>query len=260
MKELIICSYNVRNDNLLKDKDSKYIEEIYHRLTKENKIQILATQEMVSSTLKILRKSLKSYHVVGNYRYGKSKLVRSISYLDKYNEANNIITNLPVLTAKTTELPWFPRNLKELYNGLFKYKTITPRIMTEAILDIENYGRIRVINTHLSVHLRGINRLQLKKLKKKIESSTIPVILMGDFNTNIKDKAFQKFITEVECYDLKRIDFNGSTFKKHKRRSAIDHIFIPTDWQVVEVKTINDSYLDDYSDHFPLLAKIIVKK
>lgn len=260
VKELKICSYNVRNDNLSLETTNNQIKEIYHKLIEDNKIEVLATQEMVSSTLKVLKESLNSYRILGNYRYGKSKLVRKIPILEKYNEANNIITNLQVLTEKTTELPWLPRNLKELYKGIFKYKSITPRIMTEAILEVKDYGRVRFINTHLSHHLKGIESLQLRKLKSRIKSSTIPVVLTGDFNMSMQDKTFSKFVEDVEKIGLKRIALNGRTFKNSRKAKAIDHIFIPSNWEVKEIKTIDEKYLDNYSDHYPILVTVIPKK
>lgn len=257
MKTLNICTYNVRNDNLIEGFDENRIAELYKKLIKDYKIDILATQEMISSTVKIIQEQLKGYHVIGNYRYGKSKIIKKIKSIEKYNEANNIITKLPILTEKTTELPWIPRNIKEILSGTFKYRSITPRILTEAILDIEDYGRVRFLNTHLSHHLTGTTKLQLKKISKKIKSSTIPVILTGDFNTNIKNKNFKLFISELEKLGLKRVEINEKTFKKAKNNNAIDHIFIPSDWKVIEYKIIKDDYLEGYSDHYPILISVI---
>lgn len=258
MKTLNICTYNVRNDNLIEGFDENRIAKLYNKLIKDYKIDILATQEMISSTVKILKEQLKDYHVIGNYRYGKSKIINKIKSIEKYNEANNIITKLPILTEKTTELPWIPRNIKEILSGSFKYRSITPRIITEAILDIEDYGRVRFLNTHLSHHLKGTVKLQLKKIIKKIKSSTIPVVLTGDFNTSIKNNTFKLFISELEKLGLKRIEINEKTFKNSKNNNAIDHIFIPSDWQVTEYKIINDDYLEGYSDHYPVLVSIVV--
>lgn len=256
MKTLNICTYNVRNDNLIEGFDENRIAELYKKLIKDYKIDILATQEMISSTVKIIQEQLKGYHVIGNYRYGKSKIIKKIKSIEKYNEANNIITKLPILTEKTTELPWIPRNIKEILSGTFKYRSITPRILTEAVLDIEDYGRVRILNTHLSHHLTGTAKLQLKKISKKIKSSTIPVVLTGDFNTSIKNKNFKMFISELEKFGLKRVEIREKTFKKAKNNNAIDHIFIPNDWKVIEYKIINDDYLEDYSDHYPILISV----
>lgn len=260
METLQVCTYNVRNDNLIRGLTEAKIKEIYSKLLNENNIDVLATQEMVEKTVEVLKKELTGYHIIGNYRYGNNKLLKNIRSIKKYNEGNNIITRLTILTEETKKLPWIPRNIKELYNGIFKYKSIMPRITTEAILEIPDYGRVRFINTHLSHHLKRTTKLQLIKLISKIKSSAIPVILTGDFNTNLSNKSFKKYFDEIEKLGLKRVEFNGRTFKKSKKEQAIDHIFIPNSWVVKEVKIIDEKYLDDYSDHYPLLISVIPKK
>lgn len=260
MKSLQICTYNVRNDNLSDNLTKTKLKEIYLNLINDYNIDILATQEMVEKTVEVLKKELTGYHVIGNYRYGNNKLLKNIKSIKKYNEGNNIITRLTILTEQTNKLPWIPRNIKELYSGIFKYKSIMPRITTEAILEIPDYGRVRFINTHLSHHLKQTTKLQLIRLISKIKSSTIPVILTGDFNINLSNKFFKKYFNEIESLGLKRVEFNGRTFKKSKKEQAIDHIFIPNNWLVKEVKIIDEEYLDDYSDHYPLLISVIPKK
>lgn len=257
MTELNICSYNVRNDNIVGGFSKVKIETVYKDLLSNYKIDVLATQEMVSSTLQILKSTLTNYHILGSYRYGKNFIIKRIKSLEKYNEGNNIITRLNVITEKTTELPWLPRNIKELYTGAFKYHSIMPRIMTEVILEIPDYGKVRFINTHLSHHLRGIVNLQLKKLRTKIRNSTIPTVLTGDFNLGIYDKTFKKFVEDLKILGMQRVEINQRTFKKSKHNEPIDHIFIPNNWIIKDKKIIDEKYLDNYSDHYPIIITVI---
>lgn len=257
MKTLNICTYNVRNDNLVEGFDNKKIEFLYKKLVNDYDIDILTTQEMIKTTVDILKEKLTGYRILGNYRYGNSKLVKIIKNLNKYNEANNIITRLPVLTEKTTDLPWIPRNIKEILSGTFKYRSITRRIITEAIIDIENYGRVRFLNTHLSHHLKGTTKLQLKRILKIVKSSTIPVVLTGDFNVNVKNKNFKFFIDELEKLGLKRVEINKRTFKKSKKDTAIDHVFMPSNWSIIKKEVIDEDYLGNYSDHYPIFISVI---
>ena len=60
MKTLNICTYNVRNDNLIEGFDENRIAKLYKKLTKDYEIDILTTQEMISSTVKILKEHLKN--------------------------------------------------------------------------------------------------------------------------------------------------------------------------------------------------------
>lgn len=255
--ELKICSFNVKNDNLSKNIEKEKIKDVYINLLTNYDIDILTTQEMISSTVDVINKEINNYKIVGNYRY--NKLLRRIKKLEKYNEANNIISRLPILNNKTERLPWIPKNIKDLFNGIFKYQSIVPRILTEAVIDIDKNERIKVINTHLSLHINTIKKAQLNKIKKRIIKSNLPVVLTGDFNTNIKDDIFNNFINELDLIGLKRIEVNSKTFKKSKNNLAIDHIFIPKKWIVEEVKILDDEFLDKYSDHYPVYIKVITK-
>jgi len=257
MPQLHICTFNVKNDNLLHKHLN--IREIYKKLINDYQIDILCTQEMIESTLNEIQKEFPNYHVVGDYRYGNNIFSSRIKRVRKFNESNHIISSYKIEKGKTTSLPWFPRSLKELYNGTLKYKSTTPRIVTEAVFSI--FGKkIRVVNTHLDSHLGGIQKLQFMKLESILKKSKLPVILTGDFNTTIEDKNFQEFIKNMNKIGLKRIDISGKTFKKAKNDLAIDHIFIPKDWQVKEIKIIDESFLKGYSDHYPVIADILISE
>lgn len=255
MNNLKICSFNVKNDNLAKKINKEKIKDIFIELLEKYEIDILATQEMISSTVHKIKK-IKKYKVVGNYRY--NNLLKRIKKIEKYNEANNIITHLTIIDNKTERLPWIPKNIKELFKGIFKYHSIIPRIVTKAIIEIDN-NKIEVINTHLSLHINSVKKSQLDKIKKRIEEAKYPVILTGDFNTNYEDEIFNKFINDLSELGLKRIEINEKTFKKSKNNLPIDHIFIPQEWELVNYNVINDKFIDDYSDHYPLLIEVIPK-
>ncbi len=68
----------------------------------------------------------------------------------------------------------------------------------------------------------------------------------------IDQKLFQQFVEELEALHLKRVDFQVKTWKNAKKEIAIDHIFIPEDWKVLEQKRIENKI----SDHYMILVKI----
>ena len=257
MPQLHLCTFNVKNDNLLNKSIDFNIRKIYKQLIFDYQIDILCTQEMIESTLNEIQKEFPNYHVVGDYRYGNNLFSKQIKRVKKFNESNHIISSYKIEKGKTTSLPWFPRSLKELYDGTLKYKSITPRIVTEAVFNVSG-KKIRVINTHLDSHLRGIQKLQFMKLESIVKKGRLPVVLTGDFNTTIEDKNFQEFIKNLNKKGLKKLEIPGKTFKKAKNNLAIDHIFIPKDWQVKEIKIINEEYLKGYSDHYPVVADILI--
>lgn len=254
-KKLKICTFNVRNDNLIKDLTKERIEDCYQRLLYENNIEILATQEMIKSTLDVLKKKFPEYQYMGNGRYGKGRIQNSIRALRKYNEHATVITKLPVIKEKTKALPWIPRSLKDFYHGVFTYQSVTPRVLTDVILEI-NKQQIRLLNTHLDCHMNTVRKRQLNYILNYIKSSSLPVILVGDFNSTLNNKLFIKFIEDLDNLGLKRVEYNHKTFKKSKQDTPIDHIFIPREYKIEQIEIISNKEIEKYSDHYPLCVTI----
>ena len=199
-----------------------------------------------------LEKELPAYKIIRKYRYGNNIFTTHINVLKKYNEATPIITNLKVLTNKNYHLPWLPKNIKELQQALFKYRSITPRVLTESLLQLPNNELLKVMNTHLEKRVITIKKAQLKRIQKVIEKSMHPIILMGDFNMGLDNPTFQEFTKKLSEYHLKRVDIKTKTWKSAKKEIAIDHIFIPENCKVLEQK-IQDNTI---SDHYMIIVKI----
>ena len=257
--EVKICTFNVRNDNLVKNLTEELIEDCYSTILKKYKVDILTTQEMIDSTLDVLKKKFTTYYFVGKGRYGTGSFQKRINLLKKYNEHASIITNFKVLSQKTNSLPWLPRNMKDFYNGIFKYHSMTPRVLTDIVIEIGAGKRICILNTHLDCHMNTVRKRQLNYIIKYVKKLKIPVILLGDFNSNLTNKAFLNFIKELETLGLKRVEYNHKTFRKSKKDTPIDHIFLSKELEVKEYGIIEEKVLERYSDHFPLYATIIIK-
>lgn len=254
--QLKICTFNVRNDNLGKNLTNDILQECYSILLKKFKFDILATQEMIYSTLNHLKKEFPTYRMAGHSRYGESAIINQIKTLKKYNEYATIITKFSILREKTISLPWLPTSIKDLYHGLFKYRSITPRVLTDIIVDIDGLGRLRILNMHLDCHMNTVRRRQLNYILNYIKASNLPVILLGDFNSNLKNKLFQKFIRNLDSLGLQRVEYNHKTFHKSKKDSPIDHIFVPKEYMIDKVGIIENDRIKQYSDHYPLYAII----
>lgn len=259
-KRLKICTFNVRNDNLIKDLTEKQIIKTYDYLFNDEKIDVLATQEMIASTLDVLKQHLPQFHQVGKSRYGNRHMTNSIETLRIYNEYATIFTKIPVLKENTVSLPWFPNTLKDLMQGIFKYRSITPRVLTEIVIDLEEGGRVKIINTHLDCHMNTVRKKQLNFLYHYIEESTLPVILLGDFNSNLKNRLFQNFVKKLEKIGMYRIDYDQRTFRKSKKDLAIDHIFLPKMFEAKTWGIIDQKGMETYSDHYPLYVEIETKE
>lgn len=79
-----------------------------------------------------------------------------------------------------------------------------------------------------------------------------PVILAGDFNNRPEDRSI-KLIRDSGKFGGA---FDGPpTFFEGKRAERLDYIFVPKDWQMLDIKVVED----DTSDHRPLVCKFRVK-
>jgi len=255
-KTLKICTFNVKNDNIGKKVTEKDLKNDYSFLLNKQNIDILATQEMISETLKILEKDFREYHFIGKSRYGSGIIQERIKTLKKYNEYTTIITKFPILKEKTINLPWLPMNIKDLYFGIFKYHSVTPRVMTDALIELESGTLVRFLNTHLDCHMNTVRKRQLNYIFNYIKKSNLPVILVGDFNTNLNNKLFINFIKKLDSIGIKRIEYDHKTFHKSKKDTPIDYIFIPKEYKVIDFGIINQKQLKEYSDHYPLYVTI----
>lgn len=228
---LTICTFNIKN-NYQEYQSSKAIEIM--RWMKEKKIDILCMQEVFSKCEKDFKKELKStnYKIYGDYRY-------KLPILTCINESVSIITKEEVMFHKTYHLPFLPSGLK--------------RVITKLVIKTKEFGNITIFNTHLDFMFDFVKRKQLKRIIKLVRKETNPVIITGDFNSKINHTIFKEFITEMQKIGLKRVEVNEKTLKQSSYNRAIDHIFIPKDYQVTYLEVIKTLKI---SDHYPILLKI----
>jgi endonuclease/exonuclease/phosphatase family metal-dependent hydrolase len=115
---------------------------------------------------------------------------------------------------------------------------------------------ICAINTHLDYQIPSVQLRQLKFLKQIVKkySEKYPVILTGDFNMEIGTEHFAKFNDELKDLGLKRIEMNEKTnAEKFENKTAIDHIFIPNSWDVIETGT---KEIPNVTDHKEVYAEV----
>lgn len=239
--KLTIATFNIQNKYKVKkysgiDSYGDHTKELVDFINSNN-IDIIGLQELTSNyKRRLLKKICNKYKVVGKYRF--TKIGNIIPYINKYNESNSIVTNKKIIKSKTIHIPFL--------GGI-------PRIATIAYVLIDNY-KIRVINTHLENRSQKSRNKQLKYIEKLINKEDIYTILMGDFNTVTDDNTFDMFISKLNNLGYKRVQINKPTHRiKHL---PIDHIFIPKNWKIVNIKTTNVN--SKMSDHKPIIVDVII--
>ena len=151
-----------------------------------------------------------------------------------------------------------------------------PRVVTWGrLIDKRSNKEFYVFNTHFD-HIGEEARVNSSKLlKKKIIEIVheLPVILLGDFNTQDSTSAYQilvdkenenhamydaQFISQTEHHGS-HVTFNGFG-KSIEPGNKIDFIFVTNDVDVLQHGVIDEMVDGRYpSDHMPVVAEIEIR-
>ena len=259
-KNLIrVATYNVRgpNDrapNSWRDRLPRMV-----RTIRENKFELIGTQETLSGPIKDLAASLEfNYFGVGrDKRKG-----------DEHNVIFYDPARFEMISQETFWLSEAPQN-----PGSSSWDSACPRICTWGLLrDRRTNRRFVIANTHLDhqsamARIMGINVI-LTRLAPMIEK--YPFILTGDFNSTVDDMPVRRVLGVLRnARDVSETDHYGAgdeTFhdfhvnrKDRAHRKPIDFIFVNNRVRVLSHGAINDFRNGlASSDHFPVTAEIVL--
>lgn len=240
-----ILTFNVRNRYGIKNYNGIYkgIDTIKNLsdYIKLNDIDIACLQEVIESYRDNLTNSLNCYYVYGAPRLGNNIFTRYIDKFKRFNESVNIYTKEECIRNKNYKLP----NLPDLL----------PRVATLIDYKVDN-KIITIINVHLSAYNKISKNRQLKYIYKIIKKIKNPIVLLGDFNMNIKSNIMNDFINKLRNLDINHLEIKGRTFKKSKRNLPIDHVFVSSCLKINSIDKIKDEIVS-FSDHYPILIDII---
>lgn len=260
--ELKIGTINLKNDEINRrdglrlDGENNYEITLNHIL--EENFDILGTQELTRNFSTYLDFNLDNYVIYGKYRFGNNNIVRKIKLVRRFNESTAIITKYKVIKKYTKHLPFIPIKIKDFIKMFKDKKLCVPRIATIVILKANDQD-ICVINTHLDYRFKSVQIRELNVLRRLIRKyiKRYKIVLTGDFNMDISSEHFRDFINDLDKLGIKRVEVNDKTNAlKYRSKTAIDHIFIPSNYEVLE-KGIND--LGEVTDHKEIYARVKVK-
>ncbi|NMH28961.1 endonuclease/exonuclease/phosphatase family protein [Flavobacterium silvaticum] len=146
-----------------------------------------------------------------------------------------------------------------------------PRICTYGLFeDKTSQKRFYVFNTHLD-HIGELARSNGVKLilerMKSVNTSKLPVIVTGDFNSEMSSGAYKTMVSElIDTRSFSREKpfgpsgtFNGFKFNEPVKM-LIDYIFVSKGIDVEKYAVLSDSRDCRYpSDHLPVLAELKIK-
>lgn len=192
--------------------------------------------------------------------------------------------------VKMTGIPYLTRRAEDEYCPIFYNKNkfdlietetfgingdgsaFLPRVCTRARLKPKNTEQLfDVYNTHLDNYKQEDRLMQLGIITAVMNqrSKNVPVILTGDFNTELTDDIKTVLATGKLTSAKERAAMIAGVNWTHKEKDkatdeeknvAIDHIFIrPEDAFVVEKYETSDTMSDETSDHNPVSVTFSLK-
>lgn len=260
-REILIGSFNCQNNKV--NRKGLVIEHdidttiLFRRHVETFSYDVLGTQEVTEPFLKRLLRSLRGYQVSFDYRFGNDWFHRHIPIIKDFNESNPVFIKGEVLEKTTVRLPWKLDTKKEFLTS-WKEGILIPRIATIVVSRSAKSGTICTINTHLNHRFPSVRKKQLLEIESIVKRYSLlyPTILLGDFNMNTKLSLFQEFIKSMEHLGLQRVEIDQATQRNCKY--AIDHIFIPKKWFVIEkgLMVNKDNLIGKISDHTGIYVKV----
>jgi endonuclease/exonuclease/phosphatase family metal-dependent hydrolase len=259
--EVKIMSYNIRLD-VKSDGENQWDKrkERVAALMNFYDADFIGAQEVLHHQLQYLDENLKSYHSIGVARDdGKQAGEYSCIFFrkDKYK----------AIQQSTFWLSPTPDSISKGWDAALN------RVCTYGLFEhIKTKNRIWVFNTHFD-HIGKQARLESAKLivekARQLNTAGLPVIIMGDFNSKPGDEPARYMMDNLyNARDISKIvhgsadTWNGFKFSE-KPNGCIDYIFLSHHQKVAVSRfaTLTDSYDLKYpSDHFPVLAHIIIDK
>lgn len=74
-----------------------------------------------------------------------------------------------------------------------------------------------------------------------------PIIITGDFNMELDNENFNSFIKDIEKNKITHVDIKGNTWHNKKGDDkALDHIFIPSNWDINDAGIIDSKETSDH--------------
>ena len=99
-----------------------------------------------------------------------------------------------------------------------------------------------VVSLHLDFASNNVRVRQLAILTDYIKKSSKPVIIMGDFNSDMSSSLLANFMSNLALKTWKQNDTSIVTFPKLKTR--IDWIFVSREFQIIEQYVLNEVLSD----------------
>ncbi len=208
----------------------------------------------------------------------ESKYANNVVKLTKFDKKGLIglamFSQYPIL--KQYSKVWDRKNQPNINGYLcadIAYKDDTVRVVNVHLwsmgvrlnlaIDALKKGHIKTFAVELADSFRRLKEgfekrdEQMREVESYVSGSKYPVIICGDFNETPFGYSYGKLKLSFQNAFEEAGQGMGFTLNRQPYFARIDQQFVSNDWHVESCKTISSV---DFSDHFPVMAKYILKK
>ncbi|WP_308601030.1 endonuclease/exonuclease/phosphatase family protein [uncultured Dysgonomonas sp.] len=262
--DLNVISFNIRYDNPDDSLNNwQYRKDVAAKTIKNQKADIVGTQEVLVNQLNDLKSRLPEYNAIGVGREDGIEKGEYSAILYKKDRFKEIKSGYFWL-SETPEVA-----------GSKGWDGACERIATWAILeDISSKKQLFFINTHLD-HVGKIARQEgvtLLLSRANALANGLPIIMTGDFNATPESDVI-KHVTDVNSpehlihsKDI-AVEKSGTDWTFHgfgkvpmERREFIDYVFVSKGIKVAKHSVLPEKLDDTFiSDHSVVVAQIEIK-
>lgn len=208
----------------------------------------------------------------------ESKYAHNVVNLTKFDQKGLIglamFSQYPIL--KQYSKVWDRKNQPNINGYLcadIAYKNDTVRVVNVHLwsmgvrinlaFDALKKGHIKTFGLELADSFRRLKEgfekrdEQMREVESYVSGSKYPVIICGDFNETPFGYSYGKLKLSFKNAFEEAGQGMGFTLNRQPYFARIDQQFVSHDWHVESYKTISSV---NFSDHFPVMAKYILKK